>query len=146
MTLFSIVSCENSNQESCNSASHLDSLKSLPTDTTRFPNDRSELALLMRNLYDEIKEYKNSGNLTDNSKDWKRLYAHIKTATPTESKNSGPTFEAFSDDFLLKLEAFQNEKDSTQIINIFNGMVESCVSCHQEFCPGPVTAIKKLKI
>lgn len=115
-------------------------------DESKFPNERSELALYMRNLYNDLKANKKGvANGKEPLKiEWALKYANLKTAKPTDSKDSGPVFEAFADKFLLDLGAFQNSEPG-QRTEIYNGMIESCLSCHQEYCMGPMTSIRKLK-
>lgn len=113
---------------------------------TNFPNERSELAVLMRNLYNDIKAEKNllqKGTKSDI--DWKAKYGNLLEAEPTDSNNVGGAFEGFGKSFLIQLEGYQNSNSETQIAT-YNNMISSCASCHQEYCPGPLVIIKKLPI
>lgn len=132
-------------QVSLKSKDSLDPFQS-KADPTRFPNERSELAILMRNLNDDLtitKQQIEKGSLPEVN--WVKKYAAISTAIPTDSNDSGPVFHAFSKKFLADLEAFENS-DSSNRVETFNAMIQSCLDCHQEHCHGPMVAIRKLKI
>jgi len=115
-------------------------------DDSKFPNERSELALYMRNLYNDLKANKKGiSNKNEPLKiEWALKYANLKSAKPTDSKDAGPVFEAFADKFLFDLKAFEYSDDSNRT-HIYNGMIQSCLDCHQEHCMGPMTSIRKLR-
>ncbi len=106
---------------------------------------RSELAVMMRNIYIDMhdnKELLASGTMPDI--DWGK-YTHIKEAEPTDAEDSGPAFEAFADAYVNQLKAFNNSNDSNRI-ETYNNLVNGCLSCHQQYCIGPMDIIKTLKI
>jgi hypothetical protein len=107
------------------------------------PNGDSELALLMRDMFTE------SDSLKQLVLDGKQLsglkkYQEIHSAVPTDPDASGPMFEAFATSYIESIKALE-ASDSTAIFN-FNNMVDQCMNCHTEFCPGPKKRIKKLYI
>jgi hypothetical protein len=107
------------------------------------PNGDSELALLMRDMFDEgerVKHQVEAGGTPSGLK----LFKEIHTAIPTDSNASGPVFESFATAYLnavMELEV----ADSNSVFR-FNRMVDQCMDCHSEFCPGPKRRIKKLYI
>ncbi|MGB0369506.1 MAG: hypothetical protein ACPGD8_08880 [Flavobacteriales bacterium] len=117
------------------------------TDTTEIrkhpinPNGDSELALLMRDMFEEsdslkqlVKEGKQLSGL--------RKFEDIHSAIPTDSDASGPVFEAFAESYVNSIKALETS-DSSTVFN-FNNMVTQCMNCHTEFCPGPKKRIKQL--
>ncbi len=62
---------------------------------TKFPNDKSELAFYMRNLYNDLKANKKRIKNGEEALEveWAMKYANLKTATPSDSKNSGPVLK-----------------------------------------------------
>lgn len=115
-------------------------------DKQRFPNKRSELAILMRNMIDDLKA--NRENVRNNDSiaiDWVSKYQSILTATPTDENDAGPVFEGFAHKFLNDLEQFQYA-DSNNKVSVYNALVQSCVDCHQQHCRGPIPAINKLRL
>lgn len=114
--------------------------------STNFPNKRSELAILMRNLYNDIKAEKKSlenGEVTNVL--WMEKYGSLLTASPTDDKHTGPNFEAFEKTFLQQLSAYEAANNDNRI-SLYNNLISSCRSCHEAHCPGPLMVIKKLPI
>jgi hypothetical protein len=105
---------------------------------------KSELAVLMRNMYNELDSLKpmiQSGQFK--AVDLLGKYHKIDVATPTDSADSGPVFESFAAGFKERLNLLDLYPDSTQL---WNAMISSCVDCHKSYCPGPVKTINKLKV
>jgi hypothetical protein len=109
------------------------------------PNGDSELALLMREFYDfsdSIKIQSQQNRAIDTEK-LKALLNNLTTATPTDSNVHGEVFNGFAEK--MKWQLNNLKPDSNFVLN-FNNMVNACVDCHNEFCPGPIKKINKLKI
>jgi hypothetical protein len=108
------------------------------------PNGDSELALLMRNMYDETFEIKeqvaNGQPITFSLKHEEILTAH---ATEPE-KASSPEYKAFANVYLQTMNTLKTA-DSEDIPHLYENMVASCTVCHQALCPGPLVKIEKLK-
>lgn len=110
------------------------------------PNGDSDLALLMRKMFEEGEDVKklitnNEGNITE---EYIAELERIHTATPTDADVKTPEFEAYTK--LMIDEAnllFSNDSNRVQG---FNNLVNRCINCHQSFCPGPIKRIKKLTI
>lgn len=107
------------------------------------PNGNSELALLMRDMFtesDSLKQLVMNGETLSGL----RKYQEIHSAIPTDSTVRGPVFEAFAQNYIASIKALETS-DSASVFN-FNHMVDQCMNCHTEFCPGPKKRIKKLYI
>lgn len=107
------------------------------------PNKDSELALLMREMFEDgerIKAQVERGEMPTRLKD----FAAIHAAIPTDSTVRGPVFTAFAEAYLESVRQME-ANDSTSVFR-FNRMVDQCMNCHTEFCPGPKKRIKKLYI
>lgn len=107
------------------------------------PNGDSELALLMRDMFEESDSLKQLV-LQGKSLSGLEKYENIHSAIPTDPTVTGPVFEAFATSYIESIKALE-ASDSTSIFN-FNQMVDQCMNCHTEFCPGPKKRIKKLYI
>ena len=107
--------------------------------------ERSELALLMRKMYDEMKLVKDSINRGYTVKtDFYDEFKRIQTAHATEPEKIDDTYQAMAVAFLDNYASFeQTAENQTEAFNI---MLQNCLVCHQQKCPGPVKAINKLKI
>ena len=109
------------------------------------PNGDSELALLMRDMFDEgmalkqqIKEGKKPKLISS--------FETIHSAKATEpEKAASPEYKVYADAYLASLNALKSASldDAPQA---YNGMVQSCMACHSALCPGPKVKIKKLFI
>jgi len=107
------------------------------------PNGDSELALLMRDMFDDglqVKEAVLAGQAPDVRCD----YAAIHTAAATEpEKKALPAYDAFARSYEAAIEALENAPPAARA-EAYQHMVNSCVQCHQELCPGPIRRINKL--
>lgn len=107
------------------------------------PNGDSELALLMREMFadgERIKAQVERGEQPTGLRD----FAAIHAAIPTDSTVKGPVFTAFAEAYLESVRQLE-ASDSSSVFR-FNRMVDQCMNCHSEFCPGPKKRIKKLYI
>lgn len=73
--------------------------------------------------------------------------SHLKLM---EAKMTDPTdrdmfFETQAKEFLAYEKAFYESKKSDKIEE-YNAIINSCLTCHQQKCGGPIPRIKKLKI
>lgn len=105
-------------------------------------NVDSELALLMRSIHEDAKAMRQVIQQKENNLQPNSEFDFILIATPTKENVQGPEFEAMARYYLQKNEIMINDPDQFT----YNEMVESCVACHQSFCPGPIKTIKKLYI
>lgn len=107
------------------------------------PNGDSELALLMRDMFDDGLRVKNemlAGKVTEIKTD----YHGIHTAIPTEEgKNASVEYQLFAKAYEASVERFESAKGNEKP-QAYQTMVETCMNCHQEVCPGPMVRIKKL--
>ena len=112
---------------------------------TTNPNGDSELALLMRDMYDESMLAKTA--LANGEKlDLVMEHEGIFTVAATEpDKQSGDLFKAFGTRYLELVEELKDpnnpnpEQSYTKLIN-------SCKNCHSALCPGPLVKIEHLVI
>lgn len=107
------------------------------------PNGDSELALLMREMFDESIQLKEKIGLKE-SISLNLEYEKILTAHATEpEKAASPEFKAFA---ALYLESIQQLKKTGSDSAAFHYtyMVNQCKLCHQALCPGPLVRIEKL--
>lgn len=108
-------------------------------------NTDSEMTLLMREMHDNFAIVRDSimqGKNIDRS-----LFSEIHRthrATPTDSTIMGAPFEAMATSFLVNVDSLLLSEENKEMY--FNISVQSCIGCHQAFCPGPVDKIKKLFI
>lgn len=105
----------------------------------------SEMTLLMRKMYNNYVMLKDSivnGNTIDRG-----LFSEvhrIHRAVPTDSTIMGPVFEGMATSYLNTVDSLLLADSKHEMY--FNISVQSCLGCHQEYCPGPMDKIKKLTI
>ena len=132
LILFFAASCED-----------IDSNSSQIAPTQSNPNGDSELALLMREMFEDGMRIKQQIERGEKPEFLKKFEA-IHTAEATEpEKAASDTYKHFGDAYLKALESLQNA-NSDELFDAYQGMVTSCMSCHQALCPGPMVRIKKL--
>ena len=107
------------------------------------PNGDSELALLMREMWDEGMAVKAS--LVDGKNpDINVAYNRIHTAKATQpEKVATPEYEAYAKAYENAVEQFKSA-DAAHRAGTYQYMVETCMNCHKEMCTGPMPKIKKM--
>lgn len=109
------------------------------------PNGDSELALLMRAMRDSTKSFREmimNGKVPEK---FPEVFLKIHTAIPTDSETKKPSFNGFADGYLADLKNL-SASDGTSAKANYNALVQACENCHSEHCPGPLSAIRKLKL
>jgi hypothetical protein len=123
-----------------------DSTKSAVCSTDSInPNGSSELALLMRKMFDDGMIIKGKIEKGEEIGAYPANYEKIKSATPTEADMKQDNFDAFADDMIAALKKLHQNPASERKEN-FNRFVSSCLNCHDMMCPGPKRKIVKLII
>ena len=108
------------------------------------PNGSSELALLMR----EMTTYTQSLGETIRKDSLIPFPVHFKaihTAIPTDSTVKGDIFTGHADLYLNALDILYKGEKQERIEN-YNNLITSCISCHENFCRGPIKRITKMRI
>ena len=116
------------------------------TDSTDVnPNGTSELSLLMRKMYDHAVAIRPDAILKKAHQNFPKEFLTIYTAQPTDSFTKNASYNPFADGYLYALNNYRSST-ANNVIQNYNNLVMSCVNCHGEHCPGPVSKIKKLLI
>ena len=105
------------------------------------PNQASDMALMMREMYIELTLIKDKLEKSEDISSERLNFGLIHEKTPTDSifltDNLGFMSVAFSE----SINVF-NQNPSTKT---FSNVVNHCISCHQNLCPGPLESILNLK-
>lgn len=115
------------------------------SDKSLNPNGDSELALLMRKMFNDAnrikKQIQNRESVTV-----KVNHNEILTAHATEpAKAASAEFKTWGAAYLAGLEELKNATPETAEAS-YTSLVNTCMNCHKAICPGPVMKIKKLKL
>ena len=103
----------------------------------------SELTLLMRQMYDDTALMKTA------VKKRKKPVPGVQhdllmTAIPTEGKQTkSPAYQAMGQAYLKALNELLTATPD-QAKDSYKKLIDSCMSCHTAFCPGPKMRIEKL--
>lgn len=108
----------------------------------RDPNGTSELQITMREMYEHYDEIKKD-LLQGKSIEEVKAFKHILTDIPTEDKkNKTAIYKTMSQVYFNAVEQMNLQRDQ----EAFKLVVDACMSCHQQICPGPMIKIKKLYV
>jgi len=110
-------------------------------------DEASELVILMRQMEAHMLQIK--GMIDSNSTfDAKGLvdYSNMYTVKANSFVKRDSVFLTKGSDFLQKFEELTKAKPLDSLTLLYNNAVNSCISCHMGYCPGPVKRIKKLTI
>ncbi|MDF0707297.1 hypothetical protein [Flagellimonas okinawensis] len=129
---------------SCSEKKKEKSAENNPVQQSVNPNGDSELAILMRQMFDEaetIKEKIANGEPIELSLDHEKML----TAHATEpEKAASAEYNTFAALYLQSIKNLESAKVS-EVDSIYNNLVMSCLNCHKVLCPGPMVKIKKLQ-
>lgn len=110
--------------------------------TILHPNNDSELTLLMRDMYnyfDTLKVNIQNGDFPEQIRDFKEIHNAVSTE-PSKSKSA--LYKAMSTVYLESARRLNSTNNNMP--EVFNHMVDNCMNCHRQMCPGPMVKIKKL--
>jgi hypothetical protein len=100
------------------------------------------MAMMMRAIYEQSRDMRSKvveGESLDSA--FYRFMA-FHELEPTDSTVLIEVFYEHNEDFKA---AFENLLRSSNK-ETYNAMLTQCVSCHEDFCPGPIKRINKLRI
>jgi hypothetical protein len=109
-------------------------------------HENSEMAIFMRDMEARFKALRDSISQNEGYASINLDMGKIFTAEIFDPSKSGPQFDGFAHNFLSLVETLERAESEQEKKKIFNNAVEGCIACHKAYCPGPITAIKKLKI
>ncbi|MCH2213743.1 MAG: hypothetical protein MK086_01095 [Flavobacteriales bacterium] len=104
----------------------------------------SELAALMKQIHIDAKDWRQQLLGGEVVSDSLSIYNLLVNSTPTDSTVTGPVYRGMAANYQSKLNDFLTAKEIDLAKSSYNNLVTACVSCHHEYCPGPVPTIKKL--
>lgn len=105
----------------------------------QFPNPRSEMAIAMREMTHKILNTK----VSFQSKQVKPFhFESFKNKKFTQDSFDTEWFDPLAD--LLMEQAATFDKELT--IDSYNSVIQTCQSCHEHACPGPLVQIDQLYI
>lgn len=107
------------------------------------PNGDSELALMMRAMHEngmDVKQQLLLGEKPEITVDCQKLH----TAKATEpAKVANPLYTGYANAYEEAVKNFDREYHADRA-GAYQHMVDACMNCHREICPGPMVKIKKM--
>ncbi len=114
-------------------------------DKTLIMYQPSEMALLMRKMYEVNKVAKNQIIQKDILLSFPEEFSTIHSATLTDPSERDEEFDSLAKQFIsYQKTTFSSNSDST--VYYFNKSVNTCITCHETRCTGSMPKIKKLLI
>lgn len=107
------------------------------------PNGSSELALLMRSMHEDGLAAK-AKFLQGETPQLHMECEKMHTAQATDpGKVANPLYTGYANALKDKVNAFDQPYSGDKVA-AYQSMVDACMNCHREICPGPMSKIKKL--
>ncbi len=107
------------------------------------PNGDSELALLMRQMFEDgerLHAQIQKGEPVSIQVDFEKILS-AKSTDP--AKMQGPEFPHFAASYVEAMKALRDAPPA-ESQDKYTAMVATCMNCHEQSCPGPMVRIKKL--
>jgi hypothetical protein len=106
------------------------------------PNPTSEMAMLMRNMTNQLDSLKNNFENNLNTENALLNFDLIHTKKTTDRSFDQAHIKPMSEAFDYSVKVFNR----SPIKKNYNAIVNNCVNCHQLSCQGPLVKIHKLII
>ena len=107
------------------------------------PNGDSELALLMRDMFEDGMLTKQQ-ILDRRTPEIKCDYTRIHTAAATQpEKVATAEYKLYANAYEVSVETLL-ASDPAKRADTYQTMIAACMQCHQTMCPGPMVKIKKM--
>ncbi|WP_157466116.1 hypothetical protein [Belliella baltica] len=111
----------------------------------KYPNQDAPLALLMREMFLDMEEIRISVEEGKAISTYIEKHKKLLTAKPTDIGVKTETFQTMGIAYLASLKQLETSNEELLSEN-YKSLVNSCLACHNNFCPGPVKRINLLKL
>jgi hypothetical protein len=105
----------------------------------------SELSILMRKMTEDIRKVRRKVETGKKIPEFYKSYTQLYSAEASTTSKKGEQFKGYAEAFLKQCSRLK-EADANQRKNEYNELVTRCIRCHETYCPGPLTMLKKLKL
>jgi cytochrome c556 len=112
--------------------------------SAHFKSD-SPLTKLMRTMSADMKKARVEIIAGKKISNFGKNYTKINSAKPSSESKKGDQFKEFASTFLVQMDRFKNASSESAKME-FNALAKTCVHCHETYCPGPITMLRKLQI
>ncbi len=105
----------------------------------------SQLTKLMRTMASDMKKARVEIITGKKISNFGKQYTKINSAKPSSESKKGEQFPEYAKTFLVQMDRFKNAPSESVKVE-FNALAKTCVRCHETYCPGPITMLRKLQI
>lgn len=105
----------------------------------------SELSKLMRTMANDMKRIRVKVQKGEKIPVFYKKYHRINTAKPSVESKKGEHYAEYASVFLAQLDRF-GKAEPAGIKAEYNNLVKTCIRCHETYCPGPISMLKKLQL
>jgi cytochrome c553 len=103
----------------------------------------SDLSKLMRTMTSDAKKLREKVQKGDKIPMFYKKYKRIYTVSPSSDNKKGDEFDALARAFLTNCERLHSSDDENRKL-AYNAMVTACIRCHEKYCPGPLSMLKRM--
>jgi len=115
----------------------------IPSDIN--PNGSSELAEMMRTMQRDLSAAREAILAGQPVTRMHARHRKMRCAWPTAASDRNPTFDAFAQGYLANVAALETAPAEGRAA-AFTAVLDACKACHQQSCPGPITAIDAMRL
>lgn len=141
-----LIGCLSENSNAPTSPSELEIAPAAqlePTPGVQQTNKKSPLAQLMRAITAHADSVRAALERDDGLPPYPSEVNDLFTAASTDSTLDRSTYTILAKDYVEKLKALYAVTASDRA-QAYNGVVQSCATCHGSLCPGPLVVIRKM--
>jgi hypothetical protein len=109
------------------------------------PNGSSELAEMMRTMQRDLTAAREAVLAGKPVAPMHPRHRKMRCAWPTAASDRNPTFDAFAQGYLANVAALDAAPAEGRAA-AFTAVLDACKACHQQSCPGPITAIDAMRL
>jgi hypothetical protein len=115
----------------------------IPSDIN--PNGSSELAEMMRTMQRDLGAAREAILAGRPVAPMHARHRKMRCAWPTAASDRNPAFDAFAQGYLANVSALETAPAEGRAA-AFTAVLDACKACHQQSCPGPITAIDAMRL
>lgn len=132
-----LLACDDANEKSAVS----DSAKCAPDEVN--PNGTAELAIIMRGMAEHSELMKGAIQKGEALPLQPEILERLKTAERTDKNIDAQIYNSHVDVYMAQLSQLYGAAPQERP-KYFNATIDACISCHENFCHGPIKRIRKL--
>ncbi len=106
---------------------------------------QSPLSKLMKTMAADMKKARVSVLEGKKPKNFGKHYDRIQTAAPSSEAKKGEHFQEYATSFLTQMDRMKQASPETAKAE-FNALSKTCIRCHESYCPGPISMLRKLQV